>query len=209
MKLRLCEGGGFASNCYLLLDDSDREAIAVDPSVPYREAKAMLGAAQIKAILLTHAHADHLLFLNEWKTESGAPVLIGEGDAEALRDPERNCSLFLGLGAMRYGMADHLLSEGEMLSLGDESLTVLSTPGHSPGSICLLCGDRLISGDTLFGYGGVGRTDFIGGSSELLARSLRRILALSGETTVYPGHGRETTVAAERRYHLRLLSQPI
>ena len=204
MKLRMCGEGGFASNCYLLFDDGEQFAIVVDPSVPYADASAYLASGtRISAIVLTHAHADHLLFLDDWRRQTGAPVLIGEGDRGALLDPERNCSLLLGLGARSYGMADRLLADGDEIQLGGERLCVLHTPGHSPGSICLL-GDFLISGDTVFAYGGVGRTDFLGGSPELLKKSLQRILSLPGDTVIYPGHGPSTTVSAERKLHALL-----
>ncbi len=205
MKLMLCGGGGFASNCYLLFDDSERTAIVVDPSVPYAEALSHLAPnIQVSAIVLTHAHADHLLYLDDWRRQTKAPVLIGAADLDSLQDPERNCSLFLGLGARSFGKADRLLSDGDEIALGDESLRVLLTPGHSPGSICLL-GDVLISGDTVFAFGGVGRTDFQGGSPELLTSSLMRLLSLPEETVIYPGHGPRTTVANERAFHANLL----
>ena len=207
MKIRAFTGGGFSSNCYLLFDDAEQCAIAVDPSIPFDEVKSELPKSlSIEAILLTHAHADHVLFLDDWRKKTGAPVLIGKGDGDALSDPDRNCALYLGLGAARYGTADRLLSEGEQIALGDERLTVLSTPGHSPGSICISCKGDLISGDTLFAYGGVGRTDFIGGSAPTLAASLRRLLSLPGNTVVYPGHGPSTTVEEERIRHYRLFN---
>ncbi len=207
MKVKGFSGAGFASNCYLILDRDESHAIAVDPSIPYSAAVARLAHPPvIDAIVLTHAHADHLLALDDWRNATGAAVLIGEGDADALCDPRRNCARFLGLGEMSYGQADRVLTDGEKLILGDEALTVMSTPGHSPGSICLLGDGFLISGDTLFADGGVGRTDFEGGSSELLARSIAALLKLSDNTVVYPGHGPATTVSREARYHHYLVN---
>lgn len=207
MKVKGFSGDGFASNCYLILDRNEAHAIAVDPSIPYTAVSATLASPPvIDAIVLTHAHADHLLALDDWRRATHAPVLIGAGDADALSDPRKSCALLLGLGEVSYGQADRILTDGEGLPLGDELLTVISTPGHSPGSLCLIGNDFLISGDTLFANGGVGRTDFAGGSRSLLARSVAGLLRLSGDTAVYPGHGPATTIGREARYHQHLLN---
>ena len=206
MEVKGFSGGGFASNCYLILDRDEEHAIVIDPSVPHRAVCAHFKhSLVIDAIVLTHAHADHLLALDDWRTATSAPVLIGRGDADALSDPARSCALFLGLGEISYGQADRTLSDGDRLALGDETLTVMCTPGHSPGSLCLLGSGFLISGDTLFAGGGVGRTDFKGGSPELLAQSVSTLLQLPHEPLVYPGHGPATTISREALYHEYLI----
>ena len=206
MEIKRFSGNGFASNCYIILGQDGEHAIVIDPSVPYRSVSAhFTHPLVIDAIVLTHAHADHLLALDDWKAATHAPVLIGKGDADALFDPVRNCALFLGLGETSYGQADRTISGGEKLILSNEVLTVICTPGHSPGSLCLLGSGFLISGDTLFACGGVGRTDFEGGSPELLAQSLSTLFQLPHETTVYPGHGPATTVGREALYHEYLI----
>ena len=202
MKVKGFSGGGFASNCYLVLDEDDSHAIAVDPSLPYHAVVSHFEKPPlVDAIVLTHAHADHLLALDDWKAATGAPILIGEEDADALCDPCRNCAIFLGLGRQSYGQADRALADGDELKLSGASLTVKSTPGHSPGSICLLGDGFLISGDTLFANGGIGRTDFEGGSLELLRASLALLFELPGDTMVYPGHGPATTIQQEAYFH--------
>lgn len=195
-------GAGFGSNCYVALDDSMSNAVVIDPSVPYERAVASLGfVPSFRAILLTHGHADHLLALDNWRNATGSPVMIGSGDAYALLHPEANCSRFLGLGDLTFGEPDVRLSDGDEIAVGDQTLRVLFTPGHSCGSICFYCDGHLLSGDTLFADGGVGRSDLFGGDEGTLRASLSALMELPSSTVVYPGHGPQTTIASESCFH--------
>ncbi|MBR4770756.1 MAG: MBL fold metallo-hydrolase [Clostridia bacterium] len=197
------DGRGIGSNCYLFSDDECENAVVIDPSASPETTAHLFGHVTpiIRAILLTHAHADHMLALKKWKEATGAPVLIGRYDKYAVNDPMANVADLLGLPSGDFGEADRGLEDGEVIVVGREKLRVLYTPGHTAGSVCYLSSDALFSGDTIFSLGGVGRTDFFGGSDESLADSVKRILSLPPTVTVYPGHGRKTTVALERIYH--------
>ena len=197
------DGRGIGSNCYLFSDDECENAVVIDPSASPETTAHLFGHVTpiIRAILLTHAHADHMLALKKWKVATGAPVLIGRYDKYAVNDPMANVADLLGLPSGDFGEADRGLEDGEEIAVGREKLRVLYTPGHTAGSVCYLSSDALFSGDTIFSLGGVGRTDFFGGSDESLADSVKRILSLPPTVTVYPGHGRKTTVALERIYH--------
>lgn len=197
------DGRGIGSNCYLFSDDECENAVVIDPSASPETTAHLFGHVTpiIRAILLTHAHADHMLALKKWKEATGAPVLIGRYDKYAVNDPMANVADLLGLPSGDFGEADRGLEDGEEIAVGREKLRVLYTPGHTAGSVCYLSSDALFSGDTIFSLGGVGRTDFFGGSDESLADSVKRILSLPPTVTVYPGHGRKTTVALERIYH--------
>ena len=197
------DGRGIGSNCYLFSDDECENAVVIDPSASPETTAHLFGHVTpiIRAILLTHAHADHMLALKKWKEATGAPVLIGRYDKYAVNDPMANVADLLGLPSGDFGEADRGLEDGEVIAVGREKLRVLYTPGHTAGSVCYLSSDALFSGDTIFSLGGVGRTDFFGGSDESLADSVKRILSLPPTVTVYPGHGRKTTVALERIYH--------
>ena len=202
MRVECFGGAGVASNSYLLTDDAGKQAILVDPSVT----PAKLAAARreplppLMAILLTHVHFDHMLAVDEWRADGRVPLYVGTADADALGDATKNAyRLFCGI-EKGTAPAEHLLSDGDRIMLGKEALAVLSTPGHTPGSLCLYASGILLSGDTLFA-GSIGRDDLPGGDGAQLSASLARLMALPEETAVYPGHGPVTTVAREKRYN--------
>ncbi|MBO4283405.1 MAG: MBL fold metallo-hydrolase [Clostridia bacterium] len=202
-KIIRYDSHGLGSNCYLFSDDNKTASVVIDPSAAPETVAPVFGPIlkSVRAILLTHAHADHMLALKKWKAATGAPILVGKYDRYALSDPEANVSSLLGLQSGDFGNADRSLEDGEEIAVGSEKLTVLHTPGHTPGSLCFLSSDALFSGDTLFALGGVGRTDFFGGSEDAIEDSISELLALSPSLRVYPGHGPETTIGRERNYH--------
>lgn len=193
--------GELETNCYLVWADNG-EGIVIDPA---DEPEKILSAAKelgitVKAVVLTHVHFDHMLAAKSVCTYTGAPLLVGAGDAEALTDTNRNLSgWFSPDQAVAIEGAD-LLYEGDTISFGNETLTVLETPGHTPGCICLLSGNTLFSGDTLF-RNSIGRLDFPGGDIEAMEHSLTRILQLPDDTAVYSGHGPATTIGTEKKYN--------
>lgn len=197
MTIRCLPLGAMQANCYLLSDDKGITAV-IDPG---DEAATILETVRgeglaVEAILLTHAHFDHILAADEVRLETGAPVYVYEADAPALADPRRSLTMLAQSGAGTL-QADRLLKDGEMLRVGELSVVVLHTPGHTPGSCCFWCGDALFSGDTLFA-GSIGRTDFPGGDDQAMAASLRMLAALEGDIRVFPGHGESTTLSRER-----------
>lgn len=194
--------GGYASMCYLVTDDSHRHAVLIDPSAAVSTVRAKLGdLPKIEHLLLTHGHFDHMLTLDEWKRETGAPVCICKEDAAHLTDATLNCNrIFFGKDVI-YPSADRLLREGDVISFGDEALTVIKSPGHTAGS-CLYKGDGvLFTGDTLMAEGGYGRYDLPGGSAADLYNSLKKIFTLPLSLTIYPGHGGSSTLADEKMFH--------
>lgn len=197
MTIRCLPLGALQANCYLLSDEEGATAV-IDPG---DEAGTILetvraGELAVESILLTHAHFDHILAADELRRETGAPVYVYETDAPALADPRRSLTVLAkgGAGLLR---ADRLLKDGEELRVGRLAVSVLHTPGHTPGSCCFLCGDALFSGDTLFA-GSIGRTDFPGGDDQAMAASLRMLAALEPGIRVFPGHGESTTLSKER-----------
>ena len=190
--------GMLQANCYLVAE-AGGDAVVIDPGA---EAERIIEAVRsrdlkVKHILLTHVHFDHMQAAADVAAATGADILAPEGDWPALTDPQLSlCHMLPGGGSQTLSAAGKL-RDGEVVEAGKLRLTVLHTPGHTPGSCCFLCGDVLFTGDTLF-RGSVGRTDFPGGSYDALKRSLDRLAALPGDYTLLPGHDDATTLAEER-----------
>ena len=190
--------GMLQANCYLVAE-AGGDAVVIDPGA---EAERIIEAVRsrdlkVKHILLTHVHFDHMQAAADVAAATGADILAPEGDWPALTDPQLSlCHMMPGGGSQTLSAAGKL-RDGEVVEAGKLRLTVLRTPGHTPGSCCFLCGDVLFTGDTLF-RGSVGRTDFPGGSYDALKRSLDRLAALPGDYPLLPGHDDATTLAEER-----------
>jgi len=190
--------GPFAANCYIVGSPSNREGMIIDPG---DEAKRILDKVKelgldIKLILLTHGHIDHTGALKEVREATGAEVAVHADDAKSLKG--QSLGKLLGLSYPTPPPPDRLLKDGDSIDIGDLHFLVLHTPGHTPGGICLLGEGVVFSGDTLFNYG-IGRTDLPGGSYNQIVNSLRtKLMTLPDDAIVYPGHGPETTIGAER-----------
>ena len=193
MEIYCLEPESFGSNCYVLLSGSS--AAVVDPSVGANEIADFVAqkGATVERIILTHGHFDHVESLDSLRDLTSAPAYIHKDDAEMLSDGMKNAhSLFFGYNK-KWRPAEELLEDGDEIALGDEVIKVISTPGHSKGSICLLCGDKLITGDTIF-ESGYGRYDLYGGNLSQLTDSLSSLRDLDRRLTIYPGHGGSATL---------------
>jgi len=199
MIVNKVEVGPFASNCYIVGSESKKEGMIIDPG---DEAKEILknvkdSGLDIKLIILTHGHIDHIGAIKEVKEATGAELAIHTDDADALHD--QSFARAFGLSYSPPPPPDRLLKGGDSIDVGDLHFLVLHTPGHSPGGICLLGQGVVFSGDTLFNYG-IGRYDLPGGSGSQLMNSIHtKLMLLPDNTIVYPGHGPETTIGTERR----------
>lgn len=201
MTVTVLTVGELAVNCYLLRA-GDGSGWIVDPGdEPHRilESVKKINFTP-KAVVLTHAHFDHIGAAGAVCAALQIPLWIGAGDEQALRDPVRNLSALFGGQRIDSMRADRLLREGEALEQSGETLTVLETPGHTPGGICLVGDGLIFSGDTLF-EASAGRTDFPGGNPAALRASLQKLASLPGDYTVYPGHGAATMLDTERRHN--------
>lgn len=190
MIIRSIAPASFASNCYLIV--ADGHALVVDPAVSLSAILSALGeeSAACEGIVLTHGHFDHMLTLDELRRAfPDAPVYIHEQDATYLGDSRKNAFAFFFQQDRTWQNADRTLRDGDTIPFGKSSVRVLHTPGHTPGSICLVCGDNdLITGDTLFD-GNYGRYDLWGGSLDALIDSMRLLATLPEHLTIHPGHG--------------------
>jgi len=202
LNMKVLVVGSLGVNCYILHAEGHDEAVVIDPGGS-EEAVWMHISAEglvLKAILNTHAHADHIGAVDFLREKTGAKFYIHEADAPMLLDARKNLSTFMGMPIVTKP-ADVLLKGGEVLDICHMKFTVLHTPGHSPGGVCYLMEDRVFSGDTLFAES-VGRTDFPCSSAKDLMTSVReKLLVLPDEIKVYCGHGPETTIGHERKYN--------
>lgn len=203
MEIYTIPVGAMRVNCYLLKDESGKGVI-IDPGgeTPTNGSDRILEACREHSvnadlIVLTHAHFDHMLSLETVREALNAELAIHKADSNALADPYISYMAQYAGKTAPTKPADRLLDDGDTISVGNSTLKVLHTPGHTPGSICLIGDDYIITGDTLF-CGSVGRCDLIGGDNFALIRSLEKLKKLDKNYTVYPGHGPTTELNRER-----------
>jgi hydroxyacylglutathione hydrolase len=193
--------GPLQCNCSVIGDESTREAMVIDPGDHIQEILALLQKhnLQVKQIVITHAHIDHVGGAMKLRAVSGAPILLNQNDYDLLRMLDMQAA-WIGMQSPGKVEIDRSITTGETVTAGSLSASVLHTPGHTEGSICLYfpAEQKLIAGDTLFA-GSIGRTDLPGGSMQKILHSLHHtILSLPDETVVVPGHGPLTTIGEER-----------
>lgn len=193
MKIRNIDGRGFSSNTYILENNS--EAFIFDPSAKENEVARALDEMSAKpaGIILTHGHFDHTLSLAALREKYGVPVYIHALDNEMLSDSEKNGGKLLLWREFENAPADKTFEDGDELILGEDTVKVIHTPGHTKGSCCFLAGHILITGDTLFAQG-FGRYDLYGGNGDVLFKSLSSLKKLDGTLKIYPGHGESSTL---------------
>ena len=182
--------GDYQTNCYLIWQEQREDCVLIDPGyLPERILEVVRQQGKtVAAILLTHGHFDHVGGVRKIAEETACPVY--------LREEEKSLPHFMTAGEL-YSTDSY----GDVLSVAGLAFEVLHTPGHTPGSVCLICQDVLFSGDTLFA-GSCGRTDFPGSNPGDMKKSLAKLGALSGDYRVFPGHGEDTTLSYEREHNL-------
>ncbi|MBI5739716.1 MAG: MBL fold metallo-hydrolase [Nitrospirae bacterium] len=190
--------GPLQENCYIVGDKKTKQAIVIDPG---DESDRVLDeikehGLEVSAVVLTHAHFDHIGAAGDIKRATGAKILMHKDDVEAYA-LARDQAAFWGYSVDDLPQIDRFVDEGDAIEAGGLSFKVMHTPGHSQGAICLYGEGVVFSGDTIF-EGSVGRTDFPGGSIEELRKSFRRLIDLPEDTKVFSGHGPDTTIGRER-----------
>jgi len=194
MLIKTLPVGYLETNCYIVTDETTQACVIIDPGADSNTILDYVEANGLKpeAIFLTHGHFDHCLALGAVIEETNAPAYVNILDTHT---EERRTQLKLKDfdGLRKY-------SEDDLIKIGNLEFTVLETPGHSPGSVTLMCESVLFTGDTLF-RGSCGRTDFDGGDTIVLLASLKRLASLGGDFEVYPGHAESTTLQRERSFN--------
>lgn len=196
--------GPIDANNYLLIDEKTKDAILIDCSSPdddyVNEIKKL--EINLKKILLTHGHFDHILGCNRFYQEFGCDIYVSNEDLEQIKYAPQMTLTLGGIRIPDVTSVKNIVKEGDTFQIGNIELTAISTPGHTQGGMCYLTNDgKLFSGDTLFKRS-VGRTDFLGGSLEQIKHSVKdKLFKLPDDTIVYSGHGPETTIGYEKKYN--------
>lgn len=193
--------GPLQCNCSIVGDEASREAMVIDPGDDIQDVLEIVRKhnLQVKQIVITHAHIDHVGGAMKLKKLTGAPVLLNENDTALLKMLDVQAA-WVGMKSPGAVAIDASLGSGDKVNVGTIEASVIHTPGHTQGSVCIYfpAQQKLIAGDTLFA-GSIGRTDLPGGDFDTIMRSLHRdVLALPDETLVVPGHGELTTIGDER-----------
>ncbi|HML03755.1 MAG TPA: MBL fold metallo-hydrolase [Candidatus Bathyarchaeia archaeon] len=203
--------GALDTNCYVIWDEKSEETVVIDPafSTEGEGKRTVLRLIEtrnlsVRFIVNTHGHADHTCGNGTVKKATGAPILVHEFDAPLLGVSGQEWASLFGI-RLTSPPADKILREGDKIAIGETTLNVLHTPGHTLGGISLATEDSVFVGDTLF-KGSIGRTDIPGGSYEQIIKSIKEKLArLPDNFVVYPGHGPTTTIGEEKRTNPYLL----
>ncbi|MGL4453390.1 MAG: MBL fold metallo-hydrolase [Sarcina sp.] len=200
MILKSVPVGAYQENTYFLIDETTNEAVIFDPGAEEELIFAIIERLNIKPkmILLTHGHFDHVGAVKEVKNKYNIPLYINKADEEMRK-----------VDSQLFGeipKVDGYLNDGDKFTFGNgKEIKVITTPGHTPGGVCFLCEDILITGDTLFN-GSIGRTDFTGGDFNTLLSSIKsKLLHLGDNINVYSGHGAGTTIGNEKRHNPYIL----
>lgn len=202
MNIETLVVGPLETNCYILSDPVSREAVVIDAGDDGDSIWQWIQQKQlqVKYILNTHGHFDHIQANDSLRDKTGAPLAIHADDAELLLAPEKVCAgMYMQVNGCRE--PEILLHNGDVISFGPYQLRVIYTPGHSRGGCCFyeVAEKVCFTGDTLF-RGSIGRTDLYGGDYALLLKSVReRLQLLADDTVIYPGHGPESIMAFERK----------
>lgn len=201
MVIKSLAVGQLEANCYVVADEDTAEAIIIDPGDEPDRILELCEGLDVLYIVLTHAHFDHAGALFELKDETGAQVIVHSEELPVYASITDQATMW-GFNVPSLPEPDITVNEGDGITIGQSNLTVIHTPGHSPGSMCLYSEEGFVfTGDTLFA-GSIGRTDFPGGSMSDMRASFRKLMGLPDSTAVFSGHGTPTSIGTEKEQNM-------
>ena len=204
MKVKTFVKGPIDANNYLIIDPKTNEAVLIDCSESDKSYIEEIKNTNVnlKYILLTHGHFDHILGCNEFHKAFGVEIYVGQEDTKQIKYAPEMTMMLGGVRIPEVIAPIKTVKDGDVFKIGETELKAISTPGHTEGGMCYLSNDgKLFSGDTLF-MQSVGRTDFMGGNFEKIKHSVcEKLFKLSDETEVYTGHGPKTTIGREKKFN--------
>ena len=192
--------GALYTNCYLITDEETKKSAIIDPGGISLELDKEISSRNLSVeyILLSHGHFDHIRKTARYKNKTNAKIAINQKEKDFARDASLNLSCKFARTTIDPFEIDMLLNDGDTIKLGNSTIKIISTPGHTVGSSCFIVDDCIFTGDTLMKQS-IGRTDFATGSSNDMVNSLAKLLMLKGNYTIYPGHGDDTTLEFEKK----------
>jgi hydroxyacylglutathione hydrolase len=194
--------GQMQSNCYIVSEEKSQKCIIIDPGEDgeYIVSEILKKGWKPEKIIATHGHFDHIMSGFVVQNTLNIPFLINKDDEFLVNNMRDSARHFLGIESDPPPLIDGYIKAGEKILLGKEEFQVIVTPGHTPGSVCLYSKKEKIifTGDLLFAYGGIGRTDFSYSNPIKMQESLKKVFSLPPDTIVYSGHGEETTIGREK-----------
>ena len=203
IKINSYTVGVVQTNCYLVVDTETNTGLIIDPGGKSSKLEEDLqNLDSVEYILLTHGHFDHTLKTAEYQALTNAKIVMGANEKEFAHNQDLN----LYRKGIDVFTPDILANDGDFLKFGSTQIKIISTPGHTKGSVCYIINSNIFSGDTLFNRG-VGRTDFITGDNIALKASLKKLYSLEEDYTVYPGHGYLTTLFSEKNNNTGLAKE--
>ncbi len=203
MEIKVFVEGPVDANNYLIIDEKSKEAVLIDCSSGRQEFINSIknSGVNLKYILLTHGHFDHILGVDKFKEVFGTDAYIAKEDIEQVELTPKFMPILAGMESVEIKSIHNYLKDGDIIKVGDIEIKAIATPGHTPGGMSYLIGDKLFSGDTLF-HRSIGRCDFPGGSLDTIIKSIKeKLFTLPDNTEVFPGHGEKTTIAYEKKYN--------